>query len=340
MYASEFRQSFQQTELIYLTTSNKSIAYQETFSGPYLKRFLENRRGSFELIFDYNTVMTGARAGRMLTGIPRTYDLADDLADMIRTSPQLVRPAALAAALVSRRLIVRSIEASNAITGTTEPLLDRYHAPATRRCVIPNGVPSEFLRPISQADKIDVRKTPDEFLIGYVGVLREWVDFRPVLEAMKRHKATQPVRLMIIGEEGGRTRVESVAKELGVEAEISFVGTKPHSVICRYLAACNCGIIPFVRSRTTEVSLPLKLFEYASVGIPIVSTRIPAVEALFQNDVSLYDDSSELTMVLGRIIADPDEAEDKALICRERVSREYTWEKILVRLDEMIASFE
>lgn len=222
------------------------------------------------------------------------------------------------------------------VTGTSGALLREYGVPELKRRILPNGVPADFLEPVRPSDIIDPREDKKEFLIGYVGVLREWVDFAPVLSAIQTVKKQFPVRLVIVGEEGGAGDFKSMAKREDVLPNVTMVGTVPHNNVSRYLAACDCGIIPFTKSGTATHALPLKLFEYLSLGLPTISSRIQAIENQFREEILIYDTPADLTKIITDLRSSPDLRTTLSEKGRARVRNEYTWEKILPGLDAVI----
>ena len=48
----------------------------------------------------------------------------------------------------------------------------------------------------------------------------------------------------------------------------------------RYAAEFDIGLIPFVRNTLTEAVNPLKLMEYYALGLPVLATRLPELEAI------------------------------------------------------------
>lgn len=334
-YEEEFRRSLAGVETAFLTEGDKSLVSQELFSKKPMKKFLSQRK-PFDLILDYNTLSIGRRAQVMAGGVPRIYDIADDLVDLVRSSPQLPRPIAPFAAMFAGRLIAKSVRRATVVTGTTGPLLERYNVPASKRRVIPNGIPDTFLAQLGKGQMIDTRKDPSEFLIGYVGVLREWVDFRPVFEAMKTVSPSFPTRLTIIGEEGDKEKVKALAESMGVGPSVTMVGTIPHERIRDYLAPCDCGIVPFAMTRTSDFALPLKAFEYLSAGLPLISSPIRAVKDEFADSAWLYENPDQLARAFSEIRSDRASAKSRVEKGMRRVASDFTWSGVLNKLDLLI----
>ena len=333
-YEEEYQESMRGITTVFITEKKKSLVSQELFSKGFLKKYL-TQQGPFDVILDYNTLSIGRRAQEIIGDINRIYDLADDIVDMIRASPQLPRFISPFAARYARILINKSIGKAQIVTGTTGSLLDSYDVPKEKRQVIPNGIPNSFLSQLNRCDIIDPRKDPNEFLIGYVGVLREWVDFVPVFDAMRLIRSQFPIRLIIIGEEGDKERVMAQAERMGVISHVSMVGTIPHEKIKSYLAACDCGIVPFALTKTSDFALPLKVFEYFSAGLPILSSPIKSVKDNFSDAVWFYEGTEQFVKAIMDIRSDKETAKKKVGKGMKKVEDEFVWDRVLERLDEL-----
>jgi glycosyltransferase involved in cell wall biosynthesis len=66
--------------------------------------------------------------------------------------------------------------------------------------------------------------------------------------------------------------------ELKREKNIVFLGQKKFKELPKYLGRFDVGLIPYYLNEMTTHCSPLKLHEYFSAGIPVVSTQLPAVK--------------------------------------------------------------
>ena len=102
-----------------------------------------------------------------------------------------------------------------------------------------------------------------------MGRLTRQKDFPTLLRAFAAIQAQRPSRLMLLGEGGDRSALQTLAAELGVLDHVSFAGFQknPYS----WLSRADL----FVLSSAWEGS-PNALTEALALGVPCVSTRCPS----------------------------------------------------------------
>ena len=61
---------------------------------------------------------------------------------------------------------------------------------------------------------------------------------------------------------------------------MEFTGEIPHSRIPELLREFRIALIPFRINPLTSMTNPIKMYEYFSCGLPVVSTPLPEAEAM------------------------------------------------------------
>ena len=109
----------------------------------------------------------------------------------------------------------------------------------------------------------------------YVGNLAAYrIDFELLRAVAQRLPET---RLLLMGVHGqGDIRSASPAWDaLVATPNVCWRGPRPQLELPAYLRACDVALIPFLDNAHTRASLPLKLWEYAAAGLPVVAKRLP-----------------------------------------------------------------
>ena len=101
------------------------------------------------------------------------------------------------------------------------------------------------------------------------------------------------VNVRVIGSGEDRDRLAALAAEIAPERIDVAVEPVPFAEIPGELAAAHVGVVPTIHDHFTELLLPVKLMEYVHAGLPVVASRLPAIENYFDDDsVRLFDAGS------------------------------------------------
>jgi glycosyltransferase involved in cell wall biosynthesis len=138
-----------------------------------------------------------------------------------------------------------------------------------------------------------------------VGRLTEQKDFSTLLQAFAQVRAQRQARLLILGEGELRRKLEALARELGVDQDVSLPGfaSNPFAYMARAAV--------FVLSSAYE-GLPGVLIEALACGCPVVSTDCPSGPAeILENGqygrlVPVGDQAAMAQAILSTLEAPPD----------------------------------
>ncbi len=138
--------------------------------------------------------------------------------------------------------------------------------PGIRKTVIEN----KLKRP-GEIDQKTNRRAGSNFL--FTGTLAESTGVFKAIELVTRlHMADSSVQLTIVGfaaQQDVRTKIRDAAKD---KAYIKLVGIDalvPHADIIKAIQQADVGIIAYPLNKSTENSIPTKLFEYLGFTLPI-----------------------------------------------------------------------
>lgn len=128
---------------------------------------------------------------------------------------------------------------------------------------------SVFARALDPATIVpeDVASLPGP-VIGFYGTIQDWVDQRLIAHMAERHPEWS---IVLLG--GVHVDVSAISRFPNVH----LLGRKPHPDLPRYCKAFDVGLIPYVISERMKYVNPIKLREYLSAGLPVVSTAVPEV---------------------------------------------------------------
>jgi glycosyltransferase involved in cell wall biosynthesis len=164
----------------------------------------------------------------------------------------------------------RVLERVDAVFAINHALADAKRAINRATYVSPHGVDHAlFSRALDPALAVpaDLAALPAP-RIGFYGTLRDWVDFELIAHVARARPAWS---IALIGQALGDL---SALRGL---ANVHLLGQKRHEELPAYCKGFDVGMIPYrIDERMTFVN-PLKLREYLSAGLPVVSTPVPEV---------------------------------------------------------------
>ena len=160
--------------------------------------------------------------------------------------------------------------------------------------LIEHGVDHEhFSKAINESldTPIDIQKVKKPIL-GFFGLIHEWINL-DLIEHVAKVKPEWSIVLI------GKSSVD--LSRLQKYANIHFIGQKPYESLPAYCRIFDVGLIPFVINELTLNVNPIKLREYLSAGLPVVSTALPEVEK-YSDIVAIAHTEDEFVELVEQIL--------------------------------------
>ena len=194
-----------------------------------------------------------AQRFRAQSGFPIVYDCHDLLSGFHNIGEGLIRAEA------------DLLAAADLVLFSSQGLMDRYPA-VKRRMLVRNAVTA------TRFPSETVSRRPEPLVAGYVGALDSWFD----VEAVEASARLNPeCRFILVG----RVEYDPILR-LKSLPNVEFVGEIPHERVPEWLAQFRIALIPFRINPLTLMTNPIKLYEYFSCGLPVVSTPLPEAQAM------------------------------------------------------------
>ena len=119
----------------------------------------------------------------------------------------------------------------------------------------------------------------------------------------------------------------TLALRLQVSDHVRFEGMAPIEDLPRLLCDATIGLVPNHASSATHLMLPVKLMEYAALGIPVVASRLRTVEHYFPSMRCAWllpDDPNAMAEAIEELFRDP-ELRSRMVRDALRIARELSW---------------
>ena len=160
--------------------------------------------------------------------------------------------------------------------------------------------------------------------IVVVGLLDERVDLA-LLARVAKHRPDRPIVLV------GPAHVD-LGPLVAAHPNVHVLGHRPYAKLPELLKGCGVALVPFVLNAYTRHVNPVKLREYLSAGLPVVSTDLPEV-ARYRRFCRIGRDGRELLAAIDQALADDAPAERRA---RSEAMRGETWEHRIAEIERVV----
>lgn len=254
------------------------------------------------------------------------FDLADDLVAMMAGEHNfLARAGAVAAA---RSAQDRMLKQAETVTVASSVLAERMNREVL---MLPNGADLDEL---DQANGSAWRARNLGPTVGFVGAFEYWVDFDLVMNLARR---MPQINFLLVG--GGRRWkvIKQQVEQRGL-TNVVLTGAVPYQEAMNYVAGMDICLLPFTHDAVSDGSCPLKLFEYAALRKPIISTCTTEVMRIGQNWITFADDVTGFAYAIDGLLADQKAAAHCGEAGRALVEQVYNWPLLAQQFASLLRS--
>ena len=161
-----------------------------------------------------------------------------------------------------------------------EELLSRVNIDQKKIIVYPNTVRHDFYKD-KKVDRDLEKKYSKEFVITYVGNTSKRRGLLTVIDSLKIIQKTIPnIKLLIIGKSSFDQVIKDKVKQNQIEKLVDFIGWIKESDIPNYLSITKLGLSPLHKNIHHDTTYANKVFQYISIGCPVVSSNVIAQSEL------------------------------------------------------------
>lgn len=182
--------------------------------------------------------------------------------------------------------------------------------------------PDDELFPLQPAAEMNGR-----IRFVFHGTILERSGLRILMMALAQLRHKDRITIKIIGEGDFSQTLKDLIRSLQLDEVVEFDNRSyPAHSIFKQIVDCHVGLVPLEVSSVTNYALPLKLLEYVSMGLPVVTVRSYAISYYFSEDDCIFfewNDASSLSATLDRIAENPElltHYRQRSLALRDRFS--------------------
>jgi len=299
-------------------------------SSLYLTRLCSKNRRSTIHCWNVVAGLAGIVAGA-ITKTPVFVDFTDLYSDIARyESPVMAR-----LIVEVEKIVARRANKVIAVTDRMRSVLISMGVEASRTIVIPDGTDEKMFRP-----GIDGSQIRSQYELGnspvliFHGDIKYSDGFDILLPAFREALEKIPsAKLLVVGGGPEVPRLSQLVQEWKMSSAVIFTGWVPHSQVPEYIAAADIGVMPLRSTLQTNCYLSFKLFEYWSMGKPVVVSGVDSISIVARNNESAVvvrpDDVRSLSDALTKALEDPKSLKYMGENGRKLVETTYNWDRLM-----------
>jgi len=210
------------------------------------------------------------------------------------------------------------------IVTSTDFIKNKFVKYNTNVIDIKNYVSMEYIKITTNTKKKQERT---EFVLVFAGgIYKE----RDILEGVKACNILKelPIRFVLYGKIELNYFYE--IKKIDTLGRLDYKGELPYEKVLMELAESDLGFICDYPKKRHIMGLPVKLFEYMAVGIPVIASNFPLWKMIVEeNNCGICVDPTkpeEIAKAIEYLITHPDEAKKMGENGRKAVLEKYNWE--------------
>lgn len=333
-YRGSFPQLNGNLRLNYLSTEHISPLRQQLRAGSAIKQVLsQNGPQHFDVHVSFNSLRAGQIAARKLraVGVPTLLDVNVDIPAVVRISSHLPVPARPAGRIAGKYLLNQNVRLAQRVTYITRTLAAAYKLPSGKSELLPNGVDSLLFCRTDASQLRSELGLRGKFVLGHVGLLRQWVDLDTALIALasiSQERPDLPVSLLLVGGLDESFPLSELIQRYGVADRVVAIPPVPYTEVPRYINCMDVCLAPRKVRLLTLREMPMKIFEYMACEKPVVATNLLGVRELAGDRVLYAFYPEEFKRHIIRLYEDAEFARNLATSGRHFVVENYSWERI------------
>lgn len=176
----------------------------------------------------------------------------------------------------------------------------------------------------------------------YTGSFAPWHACEQMITAVKNLARLDPaIKLVMIGDGEKASLCRSLAKLLGIEKNVLFLGRISHENLPDYINSADVCLALFDRkyppfAQAQFFYSPIKVHEYKACGKPVVASNIGNLKTLVKDGINgfLVDEGQvqEIELAISKLIKNKKLSTRIGLENRKDVLKHYSWDKINERI--------
>lgn len=288
IYKGIFVQAYYANRITYKLSA---LAYELPFYSfilkPKIRHFIKTNAIEVVHIHDMRIAGSVYQINEQLK-LPIVLDLHDNYPEVMKAYPHLQKfPGKY---IISPKKWIKKeqsfIEKANYVITVSnefvESIKNRLSNNKEKVVLVPNSVRTAFYTNTYINSEI-VTRFKNDFVLLYIGDTGLRRGLQTAIEAIPIIKKSIPnIRLVIVGKSTTDPILKQQVQDLNIQTNVSFEGWKDEKLLASYIVAASIGISPLIRSKQHDLAYANKLFQYMSLGLPVLVSDAIAQKKLVE----------------------------------------------------------
>ncbi|MBT4209716.1 MAG: glycosyltransferase family 4 protein [Candidatus Komeilibacteria bacterium] len=218
---------------------------------------------------------------------------------------------------------------------------DRLIAEPEKFVEIPIGVNQLLFKPrYRNKDIINQYDLHGKKTILFVGALDKAHYFKGInilIQAIKKIKARDDYRVIIIGEGDLKDSYQTMADSQGLGKKIIFAGFVPDDLLPKFYSIADMLVLPSIDQ---SEAFGIVSLEAMASGVPVITSDLPGVRSVVDKKKTGLlvkpGNVDNLSNMIEYLLDNPKVAKEYGKAGRAKVLANYTWDKVGHKLDHLI----
>ncbi len=212
------------------------------------------------------------------------------------------------------------------------------------RCFIPrknmmtiiNGVDIAWIDSSGKLSRKDWNIGENTKVLGTISRISTIKNHRLLLRSLERlTKIGQDMKLVIVGGGPERESLEQLTQELGVQEAVIFTGERSDAV--SFFSLFDIFVLP-----SLSEGISMTILEAMASNTPVIASNVGGNNELITHEVNGFlfesENLDDLVQTILRVADNPEEARNAAHKSRQKVEREYSFERMVSQYEEIYNS--
>lgn len=222
------------------------------------------------------------------------------------------------------------------VSAVLKDMLTQQGVDSAKIVVNPNGVDTDLFDPQCYAHRRHTIRAAygmqDRYVFGFIGSFSYWHGVELLSALMPRLLAHKPqAHFFLIGTGPLLAQLKKGVQMHGIQDHVTFVGALPYAQAPVYLSACDAYLCPSQPNTdgTPFFGSPTKLFEYMSMGKPIIASDVDQLRDIIDTTIGFLvppDDVNGFVKAAGELMErDQQEQQSMGDQARHRAVERHSW---------------